>query len=331
MNSYKILDKQIFSNKNYSIVPIRFEDRNEIMKWRNEQIYHLRQAKPLTQENQDYYFSKIVSTLFEQEQPSQLLFSYLEDDVCIGYGGLVHINWIDKHAEISFVMNTELEKTDFGKHWQTYLGLIEQIAFDELNFHKIFTYAFDLRPHLYTTIEEVGYKKEGILKEHCLFHGEYKDVIIHSKISRKKTHLKSAKEEDAQLLFEWANDSLVRNNSFNSEPIKWGNHIKWFLNKLNSSDSNIFILCHNFTPIGQVRLDFVNGYWEIDYSIVKKYRGKGFGEKIIQLVSEKLDKNTSLKGLVKKENIASSKVFKKLKFEENIENESTLCYTLKIK
>jgi hypothetical protein len=51
--------------------------------------------------------------LFEQQQPSQLLFSFLENDKCIGYGGLVHINWIDSNAEISFIMNTQLEKDRF--------------------------------------------------------------------------------------------------------------------------------------------------------------------------------------------------------------------------
>ena len=40
MNSYKVLNKQIFISDKYSLVPIRFEDRYNIMKWRNEQIYH---------------------------------------------------------------------------------------------------------------------------------------------------------------------------------------------------------------------------------------------------------------------------------------------------
>lgn len=113
-----------------------------------------------------------------------MLFSYLENDVCIGYGGLVHINWVDKNAEISFIMNTELEAEKFEFHWSTYLGLIEQLAFNELSFHKIFTYAFDLRPHLYTVLEKNNYQKEAVFKEHCLFEGEFKDVIIHSKINR---------------------------------------------------------------------------------------------------------------------------------------------------
>src|SRR5690606_1415895 len=144
-----------------------YEDRNKIMKWRNEQIYHLRQKEPLTAGQQDRYFNEIVASLFTQEKPDQILFSYLKGDECIGYGGLVHINWIDKNAEISFIMKTELEKKEFEMHWRIFMELIEQVAFKELNLHKLFVYAFDLRPHLYKAIEERGFIKEAVLKEHC--------------------------------------------------------------------------------------------------------------------------------------------------------------------
>ena len=184
MISYKVLNEQIFTKDNLKIVPIRYEDRLDILKWRNEQIFHLRQSKPLTIEDQENYFTTKVAQLFEQELPNQLLFSYLKDDLCIGYGGLVHINWIDKNAEISFIMNTELEKENFQFHWKIFLGLIEELAFQELKFHKIFTYAFDLRANLYSAIESCGFNKEATLNEHCLFNGKYKDVIIHSKINK---------------------------------------------------------------------------------------------------------------------------------------------------
>lgn len=184
MRKYKILNKQTFSNGQYSIVPIRHKDRYDIMVWRNEQIYHLRQHTPLTLESQDQYFDTVINALFENKQPSQILFSYLDQDKCIGYGGLVHINWVDKNAEISFIMNTELENKYFEAHWHNYLSLIEEVAFKELGLHKIFTYAFDLRPHLYEALENASYKKEAILKEHCFFNNEYKDVVIHSKTTQ---------------------------------------------------------------------------------------------------------------------------------------------------
>jgi len=81
-------------------------------------------------------------------------------------------------------MDTELEKENFQKHWCNFLKLIEQVAFDELKFHKIFTYAFDLRPHLYNALQESDFEESAKLKEHCFFDGKYIDVVIHSKINK---------------------------------------------------------------------------------------------------------------------------------------------------
>lgn len=182
-SNYKVLNRNEFSNGEFQLIPIRFEDRLDIMKWRNEQIFHLRQSKPLTIEEQDAYFSNYVSKIFEESHPKNILFSLLKNNKLIGYGGLVHINWIDKNAEISFIMNTELEKDYFNEIWAEYLFLLEQVAFIELKLHKIFTYAFDLRPHLYPIFEKAGFQLEARLKDHCFFNNEYKDVVIHSKIS----------------------------------------------------------------------------------------------------------------------------------------------------
>lgn len=183
MSAYSCLKKQKFSIGDYQIVPIRYEDRMHILKWRNEQIYHLRQEFPLTKIDQNSYFENVISRLYNQERPNQLLFSLLKNSKCIGYGGLVHINWIDKNAEISFIMDTLLEKEYFSQNWKIFLKLLEQVAFGELCFHKIFTFAFDVRPHLFKSLEDSDYYKEARLKEHYLLDKKYYDVIIHSKIN----------------------------------------------------------------------------------------------------------------------------------------------------
>ena len=114
MPAYRCLNKQEFSRGAYSLVPLRYEDRFAIMRWRNQQLYHLRQSSPLTEEDQQRYFDQVVAGLFAQERPGQVLFSYLENGRCIGYGGLVHINWTDRHAEVSFVMETEREEKEMN-------------------------------------------------------------------------------------------------------------------------------------------------------------------------------------------------------------------------
>jgi cell division protein FtsZ len=83
MNFYKCLNTQEFVSGKYKIVPIRLIDRFDIMKWRNEQMYHLRQDKPLTIKDQEYYFSapevneivvNSIQPIFEQEE--QIAFSF---------------------------------------------------------------------------------------------------------------------------------------------------------------------------------------------------------------------------------------------------------------
>lgn len=181
MKNYKALNNQIFKKDKYCIIPIRYDDRYNIMKWRNDQMYHLRQSELLTKINQDNYFLNVVNKLFDSTKPNQLLFSFLKDEICVGYGGLVHINWVDKHAEISFVMNTSLETNSFYSYWYEYLNLIEKVAFDELSLNKIFVYAFDLRPKLYEVLIDSSYIKEARLKKHHKFKKDYVDVLIYSK------------------------------------------------------------------------------------------------------------------------------------------------------
>ena len=58
--------------------------------------------------------------------------------------------------------------------------MLKELAFNDVGFHKLYVYAFDLRPHLYTTLEANGFVREATLKGHCYYQGEYKNVVIHS-------------------------------------------------------------------------------------------------------------------------------------------------------
>ncbi len=185
MFRYKCLSRQEFQIDEFKLVPIRIEDRFDIMKWRNEQLYHLRQSKVLTIEDQDLYFKNVVLKLFDEENPKQILFSYLENERCIGYGGLVHVNWVDKNAELSFIMNTELEELKFKLNWGIFARLIEEVAFKIISLHKIYTTAYDIRPLLYVVLEENGFSREAILKEHFLFEDKFINGVVHSKLNKK--------------------------------------------------------------------------------------------------------------------------------------------------
>ncbi len=318
MKKYKVLNKNIFSKGKFKIIPIRFEDRFDIMNWRNEQIHHLRQDKPLTIESQNIYFNTIISDLFNHEQPDQILFSFLENDNLVGYGGLVHINWIDKNAEISLVLKSDFELNEFSFFWSTFLNLIEQVAFKDLFLNKIFTYAFDLRPHLYSVLEQNDYVNEAVLKEHCYYDEIFIDVYIHQKIN--PFFLEKLNQTHQKLLFNWVNDYDVRTNSLKTEPVLWKDHLKWFKNKLIDTKSKTFIFEKGNIQIGQIRIDNIEDRWVIDYSIDKDHRGKGYGFLMTNALLRRYN-NLKFLAIVRSENIPSKKVFEKLKFSRKFHQE----------
>ena len=181
---YRCLTQNVYGKDSFRIIPIRYNDRFEIMKWRNDQLYHLRQKKILTENDQNIYFTYVVFDLFNSNKPNQLLFSFLKNGNLIGYGGLVHINWIDKNAEISFVMDTKLENKFFEANWLIFLELIENLGFNELIFKKLYVYAFDLRPNLYPILEKRNFIYEARLNNHVFINKEFKDVVFYSKFNK---------------------------------------------------------------------------------------------------------------------------------------------------
>lgn len=329
MNFYKVLKDNQYKSGDFKLLPIENDHKYLIMQWRNEQMYHLRQHKKLEKADQDLYFENVVTKLFNQDRPSQILFSFLKGDELVGYGGLVHINWIDKHAEISFLMDTSLENTCFEEFWTTYLKLIEKVAFDDLNFNKIYTYAFDLRPHLYPVLENAGFLLDAQLNEHVIFENRLVDVIIHSKWN-KKVFLRTALESDLELTFKWANNSAVRKYSFNKANIDFENHKNWFYSKLSADSCFYYILQYGVLNVGSIRIDFESNNlhkigW-ISYLIDPLFHGKGFGTKILGLVESKIfeeieDLQVTLKGKVMLDNLSSVKIFEKLNYsQDNIQD-----------
>lgn len=319
----------------FSIVPLRYEDRFSIMRWRNEQIYHLRQARPLTEDDQQRYFDNVVSKLYDNPKPDQILFSYLEKGVCIGYGGLVHINWIDHNGEISFIMDTKLESEHFAEHWSNYLTMLKFVAFDDLGLHKIYTYAFDLRPHLYTMLEANGYKREATLKEHCVFNGEYKDVVLHSLWNDRYeviNYVDCTREQNLDILA-LRNRDDVRSWMVNPEVIPEENHFK-FVESLKGNPNRLYYAVYkNGVLLGTYNLtNEGEGVWERGIIANPSTQGTGQTEKWErQILSSLPYEIKAVSAKVKQDNLRSIKYHEKLGYKEQSRDDEYIYYVLRLK
>ncbi len=334
--TYKCLGREEFTEGDYKLVAIREEDKYAIMQWRNEQLDILRQKELLTKEKQESYFRNVVDKLFEREKPEQLLFSFLENDRLIGYGGLVHIDWESGNGEISFITATERNKNpdQFKNDWKHYLEILKKVADRHLGFAKVYTYAYDIRPHLYEVLTESGFSEEARLKNHIRIHGKLHDVLIHSFLFNEFS-LRKVTEKDMQLLFDWANDETVRENSFNQGKIELEEHKNWFQAKIGNLKNLMLIACLNETEVGQIRFNTIDDLsFEIDFSVEKKSRGKGIGGRMIRMGVQELFASKPLAkrviGKVKKNNFSSGKSFLNAGFrlEENKDNNGIEIYYL---
>lgn len=130
--------------------------------------------------------------------------------------------------------------------------------------------------------------------------------------------LRKATKADAETLFLWRNDAETRENSFHTEPISYGEHIAWLEATLRNPSQEIYLLCEEDTPIGQVRLSMEGDMATVSYSIDAAYRAQGYGRTILQLAENLCVERKSphvLRGYVKRQNIASQVIFEALGYE----------------
>ena len=181
-SSYPEFKISSINDGNYSLVPIRYQDREEIRKWRNDQINLLRQKEILTKHAQDKYFLNTVAENFKTRFPKQLLFSFLDQDELIGYGGLVHIDWKSKNAELSFLLKTE--KSDVIQYlvlFKIFISLIQRVA-KLIKLHKIYTFGYDVATYRFQPLLASGFYKEAELIDHIKIDRELLNIKIFSKI-----------------------------------------------------------------------------------------------------------------------------------------------------
>lgn len=184
MNGYRCLNTNKFEYGDYKITPVRKKDILKIKDWRNIQIDILRQKELLTNKKQIEYFNKVVFPLFGKDKPSQIIFSFFKNEELIGYGGLVHINWEDRRAEVSFLLNPERlkNKTQYKKDFSAFLKFMKHVAYIELNFNRLYTETFDIRKHHIRVLVENRFYPEGRMKQHVLIRNKFIDSLIHGNL-----------------------------------------------------------------------------------------------------------------------------------------------------
>ncbi|MFH6972900.1 GNAT family N-acetyltransferase [Flavobacterium petrolei] len=131
---------------------------------------------------------------------------------------------------------------------------------------------------------------------------------------------------DTKLYFDWANDSSVREQSYNTNTIDFESHKKWFESKV-EDDSCMLLLFQNEEKlnVGQIRIQKENDKEAlIGISIAAEHRGKGLAKEMLFLASDYFLENNKgylINAYIKEQNRSSKQAFEKAGFEfDNIIN-----------
>ena len=160
---------------------IRREDLEPIRRWRNVQLEVLRQAAPLSPDDQQRYWEQVLEPEFARPQPRQILLAAVERGALAAYGGLVHIDWSSARAEVSFLAppETSADLPRYAALFTGFLAALKRLAFDELGLHRLFTETYDLRPHHIAVLEAAGFALEGRMVDHVRIGGRFVDSLLH--------------------------------------------------------------------------------------------------------------------------------------------------------
>jgi UDP-2,4-diacetamido-2,4,6-trideoxy-beta-L-altropyranose hydrolase len=246
-------------------------------------------------------------------QPVRFTELMLRADLCIGAGGTTTWERLClglPSIVITVAKNQENVIAELNEDQYVYwIGRRETITKD------------DLHARLLDIIRRLS-KRRGVARSPIIVDGygvlRVVENILPTEI--RDIRLRRANHDDMEQFFIWANDPLVREQSFQNKPILWEEHENWFLRKIDSQGTVMLVLeTLQGLSVGQVRFDDHGGIARISYSLDALVRGRGWGFKLLKMGIQSISdsgKFCMLQGKVKKTNHASRKLFQKLDFKE---------------
>ncbi len=118
---------------------------------------------------------------------------------------------------------------------------------------------------------------------------------------------------DAVLLLVWANDPEARRQSFNTELITLGTHLRWLYGRMADPNCRLFIAEDEGKPVGTVRLQRQGIEATVSITVAPVMRNQGFGKRILQAMTLWVCASNFCKTLIaeiKLDNEASNALFR---------------------
>jgi RimJ/RimL family protein N-acetyltransferase len=151
--------------------PLERADSALAQAWLNdpEVTRTLRRYWPISLRAEEDY----IESIQKSEHDLALVIVLKAGDRPIGLAGLHQIDFKDRHAEFGIGIG---DKGEWGKGYGTETTrLLVDFAFATLNLNRVHLHVYANNPRGERCYEKVGFRKEGVLRQHCYREGRYWD------------------------------------------------------------------------------------------------------------------------------------------------------------
>lgn len=161
--------------------PIKESDAAFFFKWRND-ISYIKHTKSFRLPKHEGMETAWVNAVCADRTNSAAIFIIMVDDLPIGFVQLSNIDWISRNAYFGIaICDTSIKSKGYGKRTSK---LVLDYAFNELNIHKISLEISSFNTNVLELYEALGFKKEGIMREHYYWENEYHDVHLYGLLKK---------------------------------------------------------------------------------------------------------------------------------------------------
>ena len=133
----------------------------------------------------------------------------------------------------------------------------------------------------------------------------------------KRVTLRPATPEDCRQVWLWRNDEGTRAASFDTSPISFETHERWFHESLRHRDRHVYIVLVDGQEAGVVRLDVAGARGIVNIHLAPEWRGRGVGPRTLAALEDVAFGSlhlTRMEAQVKPGNAASLAAFQKVGF-----------------
>jgi UDP-4-amino-4,6-dideoxy-N-acetyl-beta-L-altrosamine N-acetyltransferase len=160
--------------KKVTLRPMRREDGEEIVRWRNASDVHAQMfaADPPTMEGHMRWFD----SLQKRDDRVEFVIVEIHSGRPVGTIGLSDIDRVNRRAEYGILIG---EADARGKGLAREASqLILQYAFETLRLHRVYLQVFQENEPAIRLYRGLDFAQEGILRQHVWKDGKYRDVVV---------------------------------------------------------------------------------------------------------------------------------------------------------